>query len=118
VHFEIETDTHARKIWGHPAALRQLYVITFGSIGNGMLPVSCQEQVVPVSLCIGLWIRSQNISPKSDMYTILLIKRKTNTHAPKIDYLCTKPTKPKLTDFYNGLGEGKLPPYPFKLFDH
>jgi hypothetical protein len=72
-----------------------------------MLPASCQEQAVPVALCIGLWSRAQNISPKADMYTILLIKRKTNTHAPERAYLCTKP---KLTDFYNGLGEGKLPP--------
>jgi hypothetical protein len=39
---------------GQPPALDN-YMLTFGSTGDGMVPVSCQEQAVSVALCIGLW---------------------------------------------------------------
>jgi len=46
--FEIKTDTYARKGPDHPANLRKLYVITFISTGDGMLPTSYQEHTVPM----------------------------------------------------------------------
>jgi hypothetical protein len=84
-------------------------VITFGSTGDGMLPVSFQEQVVPVTFCIGLWSHAQK--------TFLLRNKSRQVHYPKnenkthglqeeIIYV----HKPKLTDFYKVLGERKLPP--------
>jgi hypothetical protein len=43
--------TRKTKILGKKAKftrLSQFYVITFGTTGDGMLPISCQEQVVPI----------------------------------------------------------------------
>jgi len=86
----------------------QLYVITFGSTWDDMLPASFQEQAVSVALWIGLWIHAKKTSCwglKANKQTILKRKEK---------YMGSRRTLfmyiPRLIDFYKVIGEKKIPP--------
>jgi hypothetical protein len=65
----------------------QKYVITLGSMGDGMLPASCQEKAVPVALCIGLWSHSQK--DPAEIYRPISKKNENKNTCSTTDYLCT-----------------------------